>query len=206
MTMPPAAATRRPPLLAGVPLNNESSRAIQACNDFLRLGPGRSLAALAAGYRETPNKSTATRSEHTLYKWSAAYGWGERAAAYDLEVTEAAKNARRASVLEAGLALDYERVAKLQTLAAFLEAQIYEQGAGGVYHNVWVPDVKAIGSGPWAERVDLERFNGDLLAQYRGVLDDLAQETGGRVSRQEITGADGAPLVKVYLGVDLDRV
>jgi hypothetical protein len=43
-----------------------------------------------------------------------------------------------------------------------------------------VPDVKSIGSGEFAERVDLVRFNAALLEQFRGTLDDIAQEVGQR--------------------------
>lgn len=54
------------------------------------------------------------------------------------------------------------------------------------FSNLWVADVKSIGSGEFAERVDIERFNSALVEQYRKVLEDIAKETGGRVQKQDI--------------------
>lgn len=113
------------------------------------------------------------------------FDWSDRAAEYDA-AWEAQKDLERRAVMAEGLALDYERTRKLLRLADFLEEQIYEQGEDGVYHNVWVPDVKQIGTGDNAERVDIERFNASLLEQYRGVLDDIAKEAGGRIKKQQI--------------------
>ena len=87
--------------------------------------------------------------------------------------------------MQNGLAQDFERVNSLKRLACFLEGQIYEKGTTGKYHNVWLPDVKVVGFGENAEVVEIERFNSGLLQQFRGTLDDLAKETGGRVHRQQ---------------------
>jgi hypothetical protein len=171
---------------------------VLACNDWLRLGPGRSLPELLTAYTKIHQNTPPTESVDTLKSWAARYGWAERAAAYDNNL-EARKDERRAKVMEAGIALDYERVVKLKRLAAFLEGQIYEQGEEGKYHNVWLPDVKQVGSGLTAERVDLERFNAPLIGEFRATLDDIAKEVGGRKVKQEITGADGGPLFVVVL-------
>lgn len=179
--------------MAGVKQKSESQRAILACNDWLRLGPGRSLVALWQQYRETPPNTVPTRSLHTLNKWAPRYDWAGRAGLYD-QAAEDAKTIRSQEIMATGLALAHERVAKLQQLAAFLEAQLYERGTDGVYHNVWVPDVKQIGSGKDAERVDLERFNQGLISEYRATLDDLAKETGGRKQTHELSGPGGGPL------------
>jgi len=170
-------------LLAGERQNGESYRAIQACNDYLRMGPGRSLTALAESYAESPQNAP-TANRWTLKRWCGSYAWVERAASYDARL-EDAKNARAREIMESGLALAHERVVKLKNLAGFLEGQLYEQGADGVYHNVWLPDVKQIGSGADAERVDIERFNQGIISEYRATLDDIAKETGGRVVKQE---------------------
>lgn len=180
-------------ILAGEKQKGESARALQACNDYLRMGPGRSLRALAVNYSETQQNTTPTRSPDTLFQWSTRFDWQSRAELYD-EQLEAAKNARRAEIMASGLALDYERVIELKDLTAFLKTQLYEQGEAGAYHNVWLPDVKQIGSGDSAERVDIVRFNGAIFEQYRGALDDLAKETGGRKQRSELTGANGGPI------------
>ena len=156
-----------------------------ACNEWLRMGPSRTFHGLIKTGKKHKNHLT-TGSVYTLRGWAKKYQWQSRAAAYDNE-HEAQKNDRRDAVMAAGLALDYERVEKLKRLALFLETQIYEQGKEGVYHNVWLPDVKQIGNGESAERVNLERFNGPLLSEFRAALDDIAKEVGGRRKVADIT-------------------
>ena len=183
-------------LLAGAAQSGESSKAIQACNDYLRMGPGRSLAEL---HRQYTDHDSGTRLDPptevytTLRNWSSRYDWAARAAQWDAEAEER-KTAAYEMAMGTGLALDYERVNSLKKLAGFLEGQIYEQGEGGAFHNVWVPDVKVVGHGDSAEVVDIERFNAGLIDQFRRTLDDLAKETGGRVAKTELTGKDGGAL------------
>lgn len=172
-------------LLSGQRQKSESDKSVIACNEWLRLGPGRSLSALLEKLTDTNQLSPITSSIGTLKQWSMTYEWAARAVDYDAG-WESRKNAEREAVLGYGLAHDYERVRKLYRLAAMLEAQIYERGLYGDLHNLWVPDVKSIGSGEFAERVDIERFNSALIEQYRKVLEDIAKETGGRVQKQEL--------------------
>lgn len=172
-------------LLAGQRQKGERLAAIQACNDWLRLGPGRSLPKLLERYTEVDQVIPPTRSIATLKSWSSRYEWQERADVYDAE-SERRKNERRQEIMESGLALDFERTNELKRLAHFLLDQIYERGEDGDYHNVWLPDVKQIGSGKDAERVDIERFNAAIISELRGALDDLAKETGGRRHRHEL--------------------
>lgn len=187
-------------LLAGGRQSGESDAAAIACNDWLRMGPGRSLPALLNKYNESQQKSAPTQSLATLQKWSSKFGWAERAVAFDAN-WEAIKTAERAAELNHGLSLDYERVRKLKRLSDFLEAQIYELGPPDPltgrqsYFNVWVPDVKVVGTGDAAEVVDIERFNSALFTQYRETLNDLAKEVGGRVQKQEVSGPDGGAIV-----------
>ena len=180
-------------LLAGQRQKNESGRSSQACNDYLRLGPGRSLNVLLAHYRENEEKLAPTRSIGTLNNWSARYKWQIRAELYDKQFDDE-KTKRKNEIMQSGLAFIHERVQKLKELASFLETQMFEQGLEGEYHNIWLPDVKQIGGGEYAERVDIERFNSAIIEQYRGTLDDIAKETGGRIHKQELTGSDGDPL------------
>lgn len=190
-------------LLAGAPFDNESSRAMQACNDWLRLGPGRTLPKLLKKYGDRRRKSESpTDSYNTLEKWSSDYAWPVRAGEYDAELEEQ-KNLRRRKELETGLALDNERVRKLKRLAKFLEDQIFEEGEPRVavidgpdgttlleiqpiskYPSVWVRDVKQVG----AEKVEIVRFNAAILSEFRGVLDDLAKEVGGRKQKVDHEG------------------
>jgi hypothetical protein len=196
-------------LLVGQRQNGESDAAVQACNDYLRMGSGRSISELSNNYSQlvTFQRGYAPPSDSygTLRKWSSLYHWSERATVYDAAY-EQRKNAEREAVLNYGLALEHERIRELYKLADFLRGQLYERSEDGVFHNVWVPDVKSVGSGEFTERVDIERFNAPLIEQYRKVLEDIAKETGGRVQKTDITTA-GEPLAApvVYLpAVDHD--
>ncbi len=75
-------------LLAGERKPRESSKAIQACNDFLRLGPGRSLRDLLNSYSESNQIMPPTRFLPTLKMWSARYEWQKRAESYDAEMDQ----------------------------------------------------------------------------------------------------------------------
>lgn len=179
-------------LLAGERQPNETDKAVVACNDWLRLGVGRTLPELLSKYSKMQQNKAPTTSLNTLQQWSMKFAWAERAKLYD-STWEERKNAERRAVFDQGLALDFERVRKLISLADFLEGQIYEQ-IDGKYVNLWVEDVKGIGSREDFERVEIERFNPALLEQYRRTLDDIAKEVGGRIQKQEHTGVNGEPL------------
>lgn len=189
-------------LLSGVRQDGESDAAITACNDWLRMGSGRTIPALLNNYQQLitfqKGYKPPSTSYLTLRTWSSNYDWPERAKVFDAE-WEARKTAEAEAVQNYGLALQYERVRELYQLAALLKGQIYELSephpvTGRVsFANLWVADVKSIGSGEYAERVDIERFNSALIEQYRKVLEDIAKEIGGRVNKQELTGANGEP-------------
>lgn len=186
-------------LLAGNRKENESDRAVQACNDYLRMGAGRSLYKLLDRYAKTSKSVPPTTGEGTIKQWSADFDWVERASEYDAR-TEERKNAMREKELSSGLALDFERVRKLKKLAGMLHEQIFTTGEDGQnLPNVWLADVKQIGSGEYAERVDLVRFNAALIAEFRDTLDDLAKEVGGRKSKAELSGT------VTTVGVSLDQ-
>ena len=166
-------------LLAGERKENESDRAVIACNDYLRFGPIRSIRKLAQKYAKpskTKQNQAPTQSEQTLFEWSSKYEWMRRASVYDGEL-EIMRNQERRKAFESGLALDYERVDKLKSLANRLEKELPKR--------LWLDDVKSVGSGEFAERIDLIRFNSALIEQYRGALDDLAKEVGGRKQKVE---------------------
>ena len=55
-------------------------------------------------------------------------------------------------------------------------------------------EVKVIGSGKNAREVTVERFNAGEVEQLRGVLADLAKETGGREERHVIEGGAENPM------------
>jgi hypothetical protein len=103
--------------------------------------------------------------------------------------------------MDSGLALIHERVQTLKELEGLLLNQLYEKGEDEVLHNLWLPDVKQIGSGENAERVDIERYNSPLITDIRGVLDDLAKETGGRVQKADLT-SKGEKITVILKGDD----
>jgi hypothetical protein len=156
------------------------------------MGAGRALSKLHAQYTTKDDQTRPpTGNLSTLKEWSTRFAWQGRAELYDKAV-EAEKTRlageRRRQAMEEGLALDYERVRKLRKLARKLERELRQED------RVWLPDVKQIGSGEDAERVDIVRFNAPLIEQYRGTLDDLAKETGGRKKQTEISGPGGKPI------------
>jgi len=55
-----------------------------------------------------------------------------------------------------------------------------------------------------AEIYDYEEFNAAEIAQYRGILDDIAKEVGGRVQKTEHSGE--MKIGVVGLGIDTDKI
>jgi len=92
--------------------------------------------------------------------------------------------------LSEGLALRGNRVNKLKQLAALMERDLF----GGF---LWLDQIKGVGSGDAAQIVDYEEFNKAEVSEYRGVLDDIAKETGGRSQKMEHTGKDGSDLLPI---------
>lgn len=193
-------------LLAGKRQSNESDAAITACNDWLRMGSGRSLAELINNYQQASTFRRGfkppTTSYGTVRVWSSDYDWAARASEYDAG-WEQRKNAEHEAVFNYGLALDHERIRELYTLAAFLKGQLYERNKKGVFHNVWVPDVKQVGSGEDAQKYDIEKFNAPLIEQFRKTLEDIAKETGGRIQQTDIkSGGEKIALAVVKMPLD----
>jgi hypothetical protein len=81
------------------------------------------------------------------------------------------------SALTTGYAVKETRVRKLNELAERIEQSVIDR--------LWVPDVKGVGSGDAAQIVDFEYFNKAGVDAYRGVVDDIAAEVGGRVNKNE---------------------
>jgi hypothetical protein len=91
---------------------------------------------------------------------------------------DAIRKVSEKNALIEGYALKEHRVYKLSLLAALMEKDLF----GGF---LWTDQVKGVGSGDIAEIVDYEEFNAAEVIQYRGILDDIAKETGGRVQKVE---------------------
>jgi hypothetical protein len=208
-------------LLAGEQQRREHNKAILACNDYLRLGPGRSLSNLLAFYANTDQIRPTTWSKSTLKEWSQRFCWQERAATYDAKMERRRKeqeaeasrqyDERRRQIMETGLALMHERVYKLDQMAEFLLKELYDTNDDGRVigfqrDKIWLPDVKQIGSGESAERVNIVRFNAPLFETIRGLLDDLAKETGGRRQKIEHTGQNGMPITVATSELEHDEL
>ena len=88
--------------------DGDTPRSYAALLDYAAMGAGRSLAKLAAAYRNHTGVGTAppTRQESTLGAWSASHAWAERVAAYDAvcaaegEAERAARRRQRRAALE----------------------------------------------------------------------------------------------------------
>lgn len=198
--------TIRLELLAGERQASESDNALIACNDWLRMGPGRTLRKLLQRYAKMPQDTPPTDSLDTLKSWSADFKWADRATAYDAEL-ELQKNILRQIEFARGATLDYVRTRKLRRLLALLEKQLYAKDEFGRLFNLWLKDFKQIGAGEDSEKVEIERFNAALVEQLRGVLDDLAKETGGR--RQKVDAdvrASGELTIRVIGGIQEDDI
>jgi hypothetical protein len=184
----------------------ESPQATRAYADYVSLGPDRSLDALIGRYRSGTIPAQ-TRRLSTLKQWSILYRWQGRLQAL-ADAARAEAEARQAAevraVMEAGYALTHERVRVLKRLGETLADEL--QG-----ERLWLRDRKSIkvgstaitsddgarviGQEPQYEVFDLERPNAAWVEQLRGLLDDIAQETGGRIRRTELSGKDGGAIV-----------
>lgn len=180
--------------ITGADGRKESRRANQAFRDYCYMGSARSLRKLLAQYQARVKKkekpAPPTDVWTTVSDWSGNFSWTDRSKAFDRYLLDKDKRAyeeRRRVLLETGLALDFERVGKLKELFDKLEGYL------GQEDRIWLKDVKSIGFGKDAEKVDIIRFNSPMIEQIRGVLDDIAREVGGRVKNVDVKTA-GRPL------------
>lgn len=134
--------------------------------------------------REKPRKKPTGDWYEIAKKWK----WEERVAAWDAYVDEEVEKrivAERKKVLRSHYALMHKRVELLDRKVQQLAEITDDEG------KVWLPDVKSVGSGPSARRVDLVQFNDAAFRELREYLDDIAAEMGERVktTKQEVSGS-----------------
>ncbi len=192
-------------LLMGEPRERESRRAIIACNDYLRMGSGRTLVLLGQRYRVSTQNNVPTTSQSTIEFWSKRFDWQARAGAYDAELERQKNEAeakRREEILGSGFALHYERVSALKEVADLLLTEIRAQAGEDEVDplvigvdastasqrerpSVWLRDVKQIGAGEDAEKVAIVRFNAAIFDKFYQALDDIAKEVGERVTKTQ---------------------
>lgn len=166
------------------------------------LGPERSMLALYRSKwrekREKAGKGGTKEPKSIPGSWDKAakkWNWKERWDAwdhYESERVAAEAEASRLEILSSGYAQRHERVKSLNKLANLLLGELETED------KRWLPDVKQIGGGEFAERVDIIRFNSPLIEQFRKTLDDLAAEMGERVKGIEIAGKDGGPISHTF--------
>lgn len=160
------------------------------------LFPKRSVAAVYALEQEPKEggdgKQRKSEPSGYWYEMAQHWHWEARALAYDAAQFAEEEQARK-RILQSGWALDHHRIQTLVEVVQMLRQMMQDPA------QVWLADVKAIGSGPGAERVDLVQFNAELFRELREYLTDIAEETGGRVRRQETTVKS---LPKIYLDLD----
>jgi hypothetical protein len=165
------------------------TRVEHAFHDYLELGDGRSLEALAERY-QSGTESVPTRRLTTLKVWSATYHWQRRLRALaDQQAAEAEhqyKQARRA-IMGEGLARDHVRVRALKRQAQRVEAALL-----GIPLVVVDPNDRTRTIAPACEAVVLSVR---LLHEFRGLLADLAAETGGR----QLPKAEATALPEILL-------
>ena len=186
-------------LLAGNRVKGEREDQIGACNDYLRLGPGRSIAKLLDRYQQETKTIPPSKRLATLKSWSSKYNWVERAERYDA-AQDLKKSAEISRLRNKGLAADYERIRELTWLADELRADLEE----GLYAD----DIKIAATG---DTVEVQVFKNAQVNQFRQVLNDIAKEVGGRANMNMDIDLDlltdhqldryiaGEPLINVLL-------
>lgn len=114
-------------------------------------------------------------------------------------------NEFRARVRRKGIAIIENRVAHLQRRHELMNQIIRERGAAlahvpGGSTGLLVHNVKSIGSGEAAERVDLYEIDVGLLSELRQHEKQAAQELSQWTEKsvREITGANGGPIRVKY--------
>lgn len=179
-------------------LRGETPKSKKAYLDFLALGPSRTLAMLLARYRDPALYSQTPRTENypptrqmkKLQIWSAAFKWHDRINHVHDSQIEAIVREEERQLLDAmqdKYATRADRVQALSKIAVLLMTRVENKGIETVV-------IKQVGSGKNTEMVEEKQVDVNLISSIRGVLADLASETGGRAKRV-ISDNRGGPLV-----------
>ena len=135
----------------------ETNKAREAFEDYYLMGPGRSLRKLHAQYRKHP-ETRPVKLISTIKNWSSAHGWQERVRKRDQEVSDAAMYRIIETATNTGYAVFQKRIHDLGVLAEKL-FDLLKTGA----------------------------LQPQALREYRGLLADIAAETGGREKKHSVT-------------------
>jgi hypothetical protein len=163
-------------------LRGETAKAKRAFLDYLAMGPNRSLTKLCKMYREPPyteaggSNPPPTRQQKTIYAWSSAYNWVERVKQVTDQQLEVILHEQRRALAQAyheRLAQPAERIKTLNQIAEMIVDHLVENKLMSVV-------VKQVGSGKNTRMVEENKMDVPAIQALRGLLDDLAKETGGR--------------------------
>jgi hypothetical protein len=141
--------------------------------------------------RKKTQKAQPADPDSTWYQMARLWQWEKRAAAWDAELDAQLEQeiaAERKKILRSELALQHKRVELLNRKAKQL-AEITD-----TEKQIWLLDVKSIGTGPDAERVDLLQFNDAAFKELREYLTDIADEMGERIKKHEAAITQLPPL------------
>lgn len=159
---------------------------------YLYLGPARSyIAVYRADAKSQRSAKEREGARNVPGAWFAAvkrWNWYARANAFDdaeRKKRDELFRQRADEILQSGFAQRFIRIAELNRLAELLQTELYTED------KRWLPDVKQIGGGDFAERVDIVRFNAAVVEQYRETLEDIAIEMGERVRGVKVSGSLG---------------
>jgi Helix-turn-helix of insertion element transposase len=130
-------------------------------------------------------------AERTLGRW-------KKSAAFSSRVAEILGHFRRQS-LKTGLARKDRRLGHLNEAAnklfAIMEARAKDkahlQFPGGETGLVAIADVKEVAG----KMVAITKTDTALVAELRAIFDQIAGEVGDKISRHELTGANGGPFL-----------
>lgn len=136
----------------------ETNRARQSFEDYYLMGPRRSLRALIAVYRQQTASKPPTKRLETLNTWSTTHGWQERVRQRDQEIADAAMDKIIETATNTGYAVFQKRIHDLGVLAERLF------------------DLLKVGA-----------LQPQIIREFRGLLADIAAETGGRERKHSVT-------------------
>jgi len=111
---------------------------------------------------------------------------------YDIDLQKL-RSEKDTLAINTGLAIRATRIQKLIDLAQMLEGDLK------IKKLLWTQNAKTVGN----ERYDFEEFNEAEIRQLRGIYDDIAKETGGRITRTDITSNNKQ--IKGYVLVSPDE-
>jgi len=163
-------------------MRGETARAKRAFLDYLSMGPDRSLKKLCTMYRNDPyteaggSNAPPTRQQKTIYAWSSAYNWVERAKQVTDQQLDIILHEQRRALAEAykeRLAQPAERIKVLNEIAEMIVDYLTE-------HRLMSTVIKQVGAGKQTRMVEEHKMDVAAIQALRGLLDDLAKETGGR--------------------------